>query len=155
MDDIKFIPFEDFEEQRQKGLSYVLMIKQAGALFQTRFGRGVKPIVVMSGDVLSCIARGSERDLYYNASPRVLTVCGYDIKETWGEGVLYVGIDLIGTQRTSSTTGAADGAASSDSDIIIPPEIVEMMSKSIIKGITDKIALMNWLSEEETDERNT
>ena len=56
-----------------------------------------------------------------------------------------------GQSGTPVPTGEDEGAASSDSDISIPPEIVEMMSKGIIKGITDKITLMNWLSEEGSD----
>ena len=89
--DIKLEPYNDFEEILKKTNEYINRILYGANLLEQR---GIKPVVFMSLDVISVISRGSESALFMGRithSIRMLTVCGYEVKTTYGENELYVG----------------------------------------------------------------
>lgn len=97
MEKIKFEPYEDYKTIKKKADEYIQRIL-FGATFFERRGYHSKPTVFMSGDILSIIARGSERALMLsNASPteRILTVCGYNVETVQNTNVLSIGFDLL------------------------------------------------------------
>lgn len=96
MKEIELKPFDDYEAVKKKADEYIARIMYGVSFFErSNYNRGIKPTVFMSRDILSIIGRGSERALMYNASPRVLTVCGYNVKTVADTNVLSVGFDLL------------------------------------------------------------
>lgn len=96
MNDIKQVPYEDFETVKKKADEYISRIF-LGISQLERYGRGLKLVVFMSADVLNEIARGSDVVKYRNDTPtkRILTVGGYEIRYVAEMNVLSVGFDLI------------------------------------------------------------
>ncbi len=95
MKDIELKPFDDYETVKKKADEYIARILNGVEFLKHRYGFSAKPIVFMSVDIMSIISRGSERALMYNASPRVLTVCGYNVKTVADTNVLSIGFDLL------------------------------------------------------------
>lgn len=94
MEEIKLKPFYDYEAVEKKAREYIERI-MIGVTFFEHYGHSIKPTVFMSGDILSIIGQGSPRELSYNISPRIVTVCGYNVKIVADENVLSVGFDLL------------------------------------------------------------
>lgn len=96
MNDIKFMPYEDYETLKKKADEYICRIMFGISLFE-RYGRGLKPVVFMSADILNAISRGSDVVTYRIDTPtkRILTVCGCEIRYVTEMNVLSVGFDLI------------------------------------------------------------
>lgn len=94
MSKLKIEPFDDFKMEKRKADDYIKRILMAVSLFEHRF-HAARPTIFMSADIFNSICRGSERAVMYNAYPRVITVCGYNVKLVAAENVLSIGIDLL------------------------------------------------------------
>lgn len=96
MNDVKQVPYEDFETVKKKADEYISRI-HFGISQLERYGHGLRPVVFMSADILNAIARGLDVVKYRNDTPtrRILTVFGYEIRYVAEMNVLSVGFDLL------------------------------------------------------------
>ena len=92
MKDIKLKPYDDYEEIKKQADQYIERILFGAAMFEN-YGMGARMVVFMSCDVLSVLARGSDRAIYVNREYQ--TVCGHRVEMVMGTGKLYLGLDLI------------------------------------------------------------
>ena len=88
---IEFKPLEDNRLQSEKIIAYIL---KGADYFEYRLR--VKPTVFISNDVLAVIAKYNRDTIVFSFDKFGLptTICGYDLKVTFGENVLYLGVEL-------------------------------------------------------------
>ena len=95
MNDVNQLPYEDFETIKKKAHKYVSLIDY-GISRIDRYGRGLRPIVFISADIMYVITRGSNI-VVQNETPqgKIITVFGHEVRLIPGRNVLSVGLDFI------------------------------------------------------------
>lgn len=87
----KIDSYKDYENKKRAD-KYMMIILNGADFFEYRMR--TKPIVFVSNDVLAIIAYYHRDKITHQIHGEPLTVCGYDLKVTFGENVLCVGCSL-------------------------------------------------------------
>lgn len=92
MKETELKPYDDYKVVKEKSDRILETILQGASYFEHCVR--IKPTVFMSHDVLWIITRANMDAVTSYKYGEPLTVCGYDIKMTFGENVLYLGYEL-------------------------------------------------------------
>ena len=85
--------YDDREKHKRQAGEYIDRILYGVEYFQRLYPR-LTPIIFISNDIISTIAKGTDRALYYHDS-KLTTICGYEFKTAVGENILCIGYNLI------------------------------------------------------------